>query len=81
LLRPTILILQVLSEEYAFQVSYLNLATTEIQPTLKITSTTSCMMPALKRMKFLKNLMGWATVPSKKRKQEDVENKENVSLV
>ncbi|KAF8225661.1 hypothetical protein L208DRAFT_1504828 [Tricholoma matsutake] len=35
-------------------------------------------MPALKKMKFLKNLKGWATVNSKKWKHKDLEEKENV---
>jgi hypothetical protein len=37
-------------------------------------------MPALKKMMFLKNLKGWATVNNKKRKREDLEEKENVSF-
>jgi hypothetical protein len=35
-------------------------------------------MPTLKKMKFLKNLKEWVTISSKKRKQEDVEEKENI---
>jgi hypothetical protein len=39
-----------------------------------------CMMPTLKKTKFLKNLKGWAIVNNKKRKHEDLEEKENVSF-
>jgi len=35
-------------------------------------------MSTLKKMKFLKNLKEWVTISSKKQKQEDVEEKENI---
>ena len=75
LLGPGILIFGQLSEEYNFFTSIFsyhpNLADSEKHSIFLA-------MPCLKKIKFLKNLKGWATGNSKKRKQDDQEEKENV---